>query len=139
MTKPTEYEWIRRWGRAMGSYDYYIVEQQKQAAADGAPLDSIFWRDVEQYDRDLNAQGQGHASDCAVHNEPAMPAGPCDCGFDRGGEVVGKRVWLRVRDIESVMTLSRFVNMYPETRDELEPLIIKLSEPLSEEAEADLS
>ncbi len=23
----------------------------------------------------------GHASDCAVHNEPAMPAGPCDCGF----------------------------------------------------------
>lgn len=21
-----------------------------------------------------------HASDCAVHNEPAYPAGPCDCG-----------------------------------------------------------
>lgn len=21
-----------------------------------------------------------HASDCAQHNEPAMPAGPCDCG-----------------------------------------------------------
>jgi len=21
-----------------------------------------------------------HASDCAVHNEPALPAGPCDCG-----------------------------------------------------------
>ena len=21
-----------------------------------------------------------HKSDCAVHNEPAMPAGPCDCG-----------------------------------------------------------
>jgi hypothetical protein len=21
-----------------------------------------------------------HASDCAVHNEPAMPRGPCDCG-----------------------------------------------------------
>lgn len=21
-----------------------------------------------------------HASDCAVNNEPAMPAGPCDCG-----------------------------------------------------------
>lgn len=21
-----------------------------------------------------------HASDCAAHNEPAMPAGPCDCG-----------------------------------------------------------
>jgi len=22
-----------------------------------------------------------HMSDCAVHNEPAMPAGPCDCGL----------------------------------------------------------
>jgi len=21
-----------------------------------------------------------HKSDCAVHNEPAMPVGPCDCG-----------------------------------------------------------
>ena len=21
-----------------------------------------------------------HRSDCAVHNEPALPAGPCDCG-----------------------------------------------------------
>lgn len=24
--------------------------------------------------------GDLHASDCAVHNEPAYPAGPCDCG-----------------------------------------------------------
>lgn len=23
-----------------------------------------------------------HASDCAIHNEPAYPAGPCDCGAD---------------------------------------------------------
>lgn len=23
-----------------------------------------------------------HASDCAVHNGPAMKAGPCDCGAD---------------------------------------------------------
>lgn len=21
-----------------------------------------------------------HASDCAIHNEPALPNGPCDCG-----------------------------------------------------------
>jgi hypothetical protein len=21
-----------------------------------------------------------HASDCAVHNAPALPIGPCDCG-----------------------------------------------------------
>lgn len=23
-----------------------------------------------------------HDSDCAVHNEPAYPNGPCDCGVD---------------------------------------------------------
>lgn len=23
---------------------------------------------------------RGHQSDCAVHNEPEAPAGPCDCG-----------------------------------------------------------
>jgi hypothetical protein len=23
-----------------------------------------------------------HASDCAVYNEPALPAGPCDCGAE---------------------------------------------------------
>lgn len=27
----------------------------------------------------LDAAGK-HQSDCATHNEPAMPAGPCDCG-----------------------------------------------------------
>lgn len=24
-------------------------------------------------------QGCGHASDCAVHNAPALPVGDCDC------------------------------------------------------------
>ncbi len=24
-----------------------------------------------------------HASDCAVHNEPALPKGPCDCGASK--------------------------------------------------------
>jgi hypothetical protein len=25
-------------------------------------------------------QGCGHAFDCAVHNAPTLPSGPCDCG-----------------------------------------------------------
>jgi len=25
----------------------------------------------------------GHKSDCALHNEPAYPADPCDCGTSR--------------------------------------------------------
>lgn len=24
-----------------------------------------------------------HASDCAIHNAPALPVGECDCGYDR--------------------------------------------------------
>ncbi len=28
-----------------------------------------------------------HASDCAMHNAPAYPAGPCDCGAS--GEIMG--------------------------------------------------
>lgn len=27
--------------------------------------------------------GCGHWSDCAQHNEPAMPNGPCDCQGER--------------------------------------------------------
>lgn len=26
-----------------------------------------------------------HDSDCAVNNEPAFPAGPCDCGAEATG------------------------------------------------------
>ena len=28
-----------------------------------------------------------HASDCAVHNEPAFPAAPCDCGAVEGSSI----------------------------------------------------
>ena len=31
-----------------------------------------------------------HASDCAVHNEPAYPNGPCDCGAERMNELIAK-------------------------------------------------
>lgn len=27
-------------------------------------------------------ESHAHASDCATHNGPAMPAGPCDCDAD---------------------------------------------------------
>lgn len=30
----------------------------------------------------MNHEKVKHASDCAVHNMPAMPAGPCDCGAE---------------------------------------------------------
>lgn len=34
-----------------------------------------------------------HASDCAVHNEPAYPAGPCDCYVDAQVARVGKAIY----------------------------------------------
>ncbi len=34
------------------------------------------------------SNGCGHASDCAVHNEPAIPAGPCDCATRVPGAAV---------------------------------------------------
>ena len=33
--------------------------------------------EIERLDR---ASAAGHRSDCAIHNAPAMEAGPCDCG-----------------------------------------------------------
>lgn len=31
--------------------------------------------------------GTTHLSDCAVHNEPAYPNGPCDCGVTTPGSM----------------------------------------------------
>lgn len=45
MNKPTDYKYIRQWGKELQSFDYYIENQQAQAAADNAPLDAIYERD----------------------------------------------------------------------------------------------
>ena len=36
------------------------------------------------------SNGCSHASDCAVHNEPAMAAGPCDCSVEAEIQAKGK-------------------------------------------------
>lgn len=36
------------------------------------------------------SNGCGHASDCAVHNEPAMPAGSCDCSVEAEIQAKGR-------------------------------------------------
>jgi len=44
--KQTEHQsrfpYIRVWGKATGSYDYYITEQVKRAAETNAPHDALF-------------------------------------------------------------------------------------------------
>lgn len=42
--QPKDYRHIRAWGLMMGSFEYYIKEQQEKAFADGAPLDAIYKR-----------------------------------------------------------------------------------------------
>lgn len=37
----------------------------------------------------------GHYSDCATYNEPALPAGPCDCGAPVTLSAVVLRSFLR--------------------------------------------
>jgi hypothetical protein len=34
----------------------------------------------------VNPEWDGHDSDCAVHNMPASPNGPCDCGATSAGQ-----------------------------------------------------
>ena len=53
-----------------------IAERQRQISAEGWSLD----HDDSPRNGDLAAAAACYASDCAVHNAPAYPPGPCDCG-----------------------------------------------------------
>ena len=49
-----------------------------------------------------------HDSDCAVHNEPAYPAGPCDCG----AEAKAQRRYLRFLYLRACTRLARLRNKF---------------------------
>lgn len=49
-----------------------------------------------------------HDSDCAVHNEPAYPAGPCDCG----AEAKAQRRYLRFLYLRACIRLARLRNKF---------------------------
>lgn len=40
--RPSDYVWIARWGQYLGSFDYYITQEQERAAGEKAPLDAIY-------------------------------------------------------------------------------------------------
>lgn len=40
--EPKEYMAIRLWGKNLGSYDSYILNQQESASRDDAPIDAIY-------------------------------------------------------------------------------------------------
>lgn len=76
--------------------------QRLQPARDGALLDEIgrkawtyavYMSDVcaifeTQPPQPADGEAVSHDSDCAVHNEPAMPAGDCDCSKSAAGKVL---------------------------------------------------
>ena len=41
------YNYITRWGRLMGSYEYYITQQIEKAKKDNAPEDACYFNDFE--------------------------------------------------------------------------------------------
>lgn len=41
---PKDYKHIRAWGQMMGSYPYYIKNQQQEAFEDNAPIDAVYKR-----------------------------------------------------------------------------------------------
>lgn len=38
---------------------------------------------LKKVDRITQKKPRVHLSSCAIYNEPAYPAGPCNCGYDR--------------------------------------------------------
>jgi hypothetical protein len=44
-TKPSDYLAIAVWGKRMGSFIYYIRDQQERALREGAPIDALYERD----------------------------------------------------------------------------------------------
>ena len=41
-TKPEDYLAIAAWGKMLGSYGYYVREQQRLASEDGAPINAVY-------------------------------------------------------------------------------------------------
>lgn len=44
------------------------------------PVGSSATKPAEPINEESDSPSLVHASDCATHNAPALPAGPCDCG-----------------------------------------------------------
>ena len=88
-----EREGRRTQGAAQVTTDDLIARLEK-AEAGSRELDAAVSRSLgsrPEYEKD----GFPHWSDCALHNEPALPAGPCDCGG-----------WCPTSSIDAALTLT---------------------------------
>lgn len=62
MPEPKDYKHIKAWGKMMGSFPYYIKEQQAKAAQENAPLDAIY----KSHDAELEQPWRRHSQ---IQNE----------------------------------------------------------------------
>jgi hypothetical protein len=76
--------------RQKGDLEPFVKDHERDAAGDMDKLDAFLKQatDKKRPARGGKTKAQSeavHASDCAVHNGPALEAGPCDCGATARG------------------------------------------------------
>jgi hypothetical protein len=97
MAEPIQADYDRNEGEGANELAVLYIYEQEVAVPEehlkGIPEGSKVWLTVgpdltQETERKTNNEMGGireHASDCAVHNEPAYPKGECDCGADKVG------------------------------------------------------
>lgn len=64
-----------------------------------------------------------HYCDCAVYNEPAYPAGECDCSWDKDHPVIAEHVMSNTELNEAINTACRHSDVSKEMRIHLNKLL----------------
>jgi hypothetical protein len=77
---PREYECIEAWGIHLGSFGYYVQEQQHRAASEHAPFDAIYKGDDGTWHR-ASALGKGHPF---FHTLAMLRNGEAKVAFSKG-------------------------------------------------------
>ena len=88
--KPIDKTKTLEYARQKGDLERFVKDHEGDEPGDTDKLDEFLKRSA---DKTRPARGgkkkaqsdARHASDCAVHNGPALKAGPCDCGATARG------------------------------------------------------
>lgn len=74
-----DYSRIKNLHAALGKVTW-MAEEWLEHTASGCTNSGVYEADIREARMMLSTIGRAHASDCSMHNEPASPNGPCDCG-----------------------------------------------------------
>lgn len=105
---------MARWLDDASAFASEELESAKAQLLDRQELMAAYQQSIADLARTgMNALTVRHTSDCAVHNEPAMPAGPCNCGAQARAD--GRR--LRGMAQAALMDLRRSRNRLRHAKD----------------------